>query len=335
MSDWVLLAEDRLAEGEYLAVLMEGSQHIRTHGEQASVRSVVTRAVEGYLEKELAKAQVTDAASARAALEGVEQTRVVLGEGAELAAAELAAIEAKAHERLGQLSQAEAAYRTWLGAAPADHPERKRMLLALQRVQRGEASSAPSTAKAQVKEEPAPSPEEVERALALTHGQKELVQHGLVWLGYEIGRVDGVLGRRSQAAMRAYQEEKGLPATGQLTAQVSEALQVLGKRQVEKVRAAERGRREPGRRFRDCDGTWCPELVVVPAGSFMMGSPASEAGRGFDEGPRHRVTIGKPFAVGVTEVTFAEWAACRRGGGCTRTLRTMRAGAEAAGRSSM
>ena len=39
-----------------------------------------------------------------------------------------------------------------------------------------------------LKDEPAPSPEEVEQALGLTHGQKELVQHGLVWLGYEIGR---------------------------------------------------------------------------------------------------------------------------------------------------
>ena len=49
-------------------------------------------------------------------------------------------------------------------------------------------------ATAQVEEEPSPSFEEVERALGLTHGEKELVQHGLVWLGYEVGRVDGVLG---------------------------------------------------------------------------------------------------------------------------------------------
>ena len=174
-------------------------------------------------------------------------------------------------------------------------------------------------ASAQVKVEPAPSPAEVERALRLTHGQKELVQHGLEWLGHELGRVDGVLGPRSQAAIRAYQTEKGLAPTGQLTAQVSEALQVLGKRQMEKVRAAERRReeearlkrerasREPGRRLRDCDGTWCPELVVVPAGSYMMGSPESEAGRNDDEGPRHRVTMAKPFAVGVTEVTRGEF----------------------------
>ncbi len=71
---------------------------------------------------------------------------------------------------------------------------------------------------------------------------------------------------------------------------------------------AERGRRamEPGRRFRDCDA--CPELVVVPLGSFMMGSPAGEEKRDDDEGPRHRVTIAEPFAVGVHEVTQGEFA---------------------------
>ena len=71
LSDWVLLAQDRLAKGEYLAVLTEGTEHIRTHGEHASVQSVVERAFEGYLKKSLEDVQVTDKASARAALEGV------------------------------------------------------------------------------------------------------------------------------------------------------------------------------------------------------------------------------------------------------------------------
>ena len=70
----------------------------------------------------------------------------------------------------------------------------------------------------------------------------------------------------------------------------------------------------PGRQFRDCPA--CPEMVVVPPGEFMMGSPESEAGRGGNEGPVHGVRIGHPFAVGVYEVTFAEWDACVSGGGC-------------------
>ena len=72
--------------------------------------------------------------------------------------------------------------------------------------------------------------------------------------------------------------------------------------------------RAAGTRFRDCDE--CPELVVVPAGSFKMGSPESEAERSDSEGPVHRVRIERPFAVGVYEVTFAEWDACVSGGGC-------------------
>ena len=56
--------------------------------------------------------------------------------------------------------------------------------------------------------------------------------------------------------------------------------------------------------FRDCAA--CPLMVEVPAGSFLMGSPDSEAMRDSDEGPQRRVTIGYSFAVGVYEVTFVE-----------------------------
>ena len=69
-----------------------------------------------------------------------------------------------------------------------------------------------------------------------------------------------------------------------------------------------------GKRFRDC--AECPEMVVVPSGSFMMGSPSSEKDRVDDEGPRHRVHIGYPLAVGIYEVTFSEWEACVNAGGC-------------------
>jgi formylglycine-generating enzyme required for sulfatase activity len=66
---------------------------------------------------------------------------------------------------------------------------------------------------------------------------------------------------------------------------------------------------KPKDTFRDCPE--CPEMVVVPAGSFMMGSDESSA-----EMPVHRVTIAKAFAVGKFEVTFAEWDACVAAGGC-------------------
>jgi formylglycine-generating enzyme required for sulfatase activity len=66
---------------------------------------------------------------------------------------------------------------------------------------------------------------------------------------------------------------------------------------------------------KDCP--MCPEMVVVPAGEFRMGSSEGEAGRDGDEGPVRTVRIGAPFAVGKFEVTFAEWDACVAERGCT------------------
>lgn len=69
----------------------------------------------------------------------------------------------------------------------------------------------------------------------------------------------------------------------------------------------------PGYSFRDCEN--CPEMVVLAGGLFTMGSPANEAGRNRDEGPQREVSIAR-FAIGKTEITFAQWDACLGGGGC-------------------
>src|SRR5262249_16336023 len=66
-----------------------------------------------------------------------------------------------------------------------------------------------------------------------------------------------------------------------------------------------------------CDSEACPEMVVVPSGEFMMGSPDTEKDHDYREGPRHKVTIGRPFLVSKYEVTFAEWDACYEAGGCS------------------
>ena len=60
-----------------------------------------------------------------------------------------------------------------------------------------------------------------------------------------------------------------------------------------------------GDRFRDCPE--CPEMVVLPASSYRMGSASYEQERDEDEGPVHEVTIAAPFALGVYEVTMAEF----------------------------
>jgi formylglycine-generating enzyme required for sulfatase activity len=75
----------------------------------------------------------------------------------------------------------------------------------------------------------------------------------------------------------------------------------------------------PAASFAEC--SYCPVMVVVPAGTFVMGSPPEEtpANRRFydNERPQHQVVIEQPFAVGRFEVTFEQWDACYYLGGCT------------------
>jgi formylglycine-generating enzyme required for sulfatase activity len=72
---------------------------------------------------------------------------------------------------------------------------------------------------------------------------------------------------------------------------------------------------KPLQSFRECAKV-CPEMVVLPAGEFMMGSPATESGHAPREGPQHKVTIARPFAVSKFDVTIADWDACASVHGC-------------------
>ena len=201
----------------------------------------------------------------------------------------------------------------------------------LQELQRSETPSAPDeVAKA------------IEDALGLRIGDRRLIQLGLTAEGFDPGPADGLFGAGTRGAIGRWQASRGEAVTGHLETETAKVLLAVGRKQEEaqgsarqaaaeaerlrrdqEARArrqaaaeAERRRREkePGRRFRDCPE--CPELVVVPAGSFRMGSPPGEEGRDEDEGPVHRVRIAEPLAVGVYEVTFMEWEACVEGGGC-------------------
>jgi len=76
------------------------------------------------------------------------------------------------------------------------------------------------------------------------------------------------------------------------------------------------------REFQEC--TDCPLMVGIPAGTFVMGSPASEPGRFDAEGPQHRVAI-RAFALGKFDVTTAEFLIFLRDTGyqpapCNETL---------------
>ena len=177
-----------------------------------------------------------------------------------------------------------------------------------------------------------------EVVLGLEDSDLVAIQRGLVSLGKNVGPVDGVFGERTRRAIWEWQREKGMEVTGYLTREQAQALAEEGRAEQERLRAekerlareakakrqaelerarlvreaaerergaeAERRAREekpPGREFRDCGE--CPEMVVVPAGEYMIGS-------------WHRVRIGQAFAVGRYEVTFAEWDACVAAGGC-------------------
>ncbi|MEM8634398.1 MAG: formylglycine-generating enzyme family protein [Pseudomonadota bacterium] len=90
----------------------------------------------------------------------------------------------------------------------------------------------------------------------------------------------------------------------------------------------------PLERFQECDV--CPEMIVLPTGSFTIGAPRGVSGRTkafkdgkwiavtpdhpdypYFEGPMHRVEIDIPFAMARTETTRAEWMACVEDGGCS------------------
>lgn len=71
----------------------------------------------------------------------------------------------------------------------------------------------------------------------------------------------------------------------------------------------------PSQSFQDCAKD-CPEMIIVPAGDFTMGSPKTEPDRGDDEGPQRLVSFKDRFAISKYPVTIEEWNTCVAVGGC-------------------
>jgi formylglycine-generating enzyme required for sulfatase activity len=71
----------------------------------------------------------------------------------------------------------------------------------------------------------------------------------------------------------------------------------------------------PGKAFRDC--ATCPAMRVVPAGAFWQGSAEDNPLASTNEKPRRLVNIPRPLAVGIHEITFAQWDLCVADGACS------------------
>lgn len=96
--------------------------------------------------------------------------------------------------------------------------------------------------------------------------------------------------------------------------------------QVLPLRQPGAGNVREGRIFRDCEEV-CPDMVELPAGYYLMGTPLTELGRYMHvitrrpylkqlpfinrEGPRRLVRIPQPIAVSRYEITFAQWDAAQ------------------------
>ena len=138
-----------------------------------------------------------------------------------------------------------------------------------------------------------------ETELNLERWQIRWIKFHLAQSGCEPSEVTALLfDARTRGAISCWQKSRGETPTGFLT-QESVGLLLWGPVS-----------------FRDCDDH-CPEMALIPPGTFLMGSDASEKDGKDNEKPRHAVQIAYPFAVGAHEVTLAEWEACVNDGGCS------------------
>lgn len=145
------------------------------------------------------------------------------------------------------------------------------------------------------------------------------VQEQLRRLGQEI-TADGQMGPATAAAIRAFEEAAGDTPSGLASQALLERLvaaEAWPEPEDEPDEAAPSlSQREIGERFADCTG--CPEMIIIPAGRFTMGSPPGERQRRSSEGPQREVDV-PAFALGTRTVTFAQFDACVDAGGCSES----------------
>ena len=136
--------------------------------------------------------------------------------------------------------------------------------------------------------------------------QRQLNRHGC-----SAGEPDGVWGGQSRKAASAFQIATGLKSGTEPSAAL---LQDLKSALSPACSDPSQSTVQMGKSLKDCPA--CPEMILVPAGQFLMGSDSNEPERGNDEAPQHNVKISRQLAVGKFEITMKEWFACVANGGC-------------------
>ena len=138
--------------------------------------------------------------------------------------------------------------------------------------------------------------------MAVAHGHSEIIPKLM-----KAGADPTIKGPKGKTATELAQARHGDLTTALKKGEPSAVIALLAGKTWANGEVFARTLREhpPGSTFRDC--AQCPEMVVVPSGSYEMGSPAFEKGRDDDEGPVHRVTLAEPLAVGVYEITRGEF----------------------------
>lgn len=198
LDDWALLAEHRLASGDYSRLVTEAKAFARSFGRDPRILSVAEQAVAG-LARDSATMIEADPWG------GLPQVHSIMRFAGEWPS--LIRLEARAHELTDNLVREEEAHTRWLRITAPNHPDRLEVLAALLRV-RTWISAARE-----------------EDALELNEEQQELVVHGLVAQGVDARLVSDTDSRgvvllranRDRAVLRAWQEEQGWEPTGYLT----------------------------------------------------------------------------------------------------------------------
>jgi len=142
-------------------------------------------------------------------------------------------------------------------------------------------------------------------------------QEVLKTLGYQPGPIDGELGIRTRGAILKFQQDSGLAPTGQLDEPTLSQLALSWSSQAgtgqPKPKQVAVGMPppppSPSQRPSKISNSIGMEFVLIPAGTFTMGSPDSDPNADSDEKPPHQVTISEPFYMGKYEVTQAQWQA--------------------------